>query len=196
MATDRRVRGRERRRDQVYAAAVQLFIERGFDKTTMEDIAERSDVARATVFNYFPRKSALLDEWSARRRERALSAVRADHLEDHSVREILTRYMVELGRTNDQTRGETVPLLGAAVHSTNILRNPPLAEEFTGFLARAQRSGEVAASVDVALAGLMLASSYFAILTNWIDVEPAPFDLTDRLLHMLDQFLVGVVTTG
>lgn len=38
-----------------------LFVEKGFDSTTMEDIAELADVARATVFNHFPRKSAFLD---------------------------------------------------------------------------------------------------------------------------------------
>ncbi|SFB93526.1 transcriptional regulator, TetR family [Nocardioides terrae] len=194
--TDRRTRGRLRRRDQVYAAAVELFVERGFDSTTMDDIAERSDVARATVFNYFPRKTALLDEWSARRRHRALTAVRSEHLEDHSVEEILRRYMVELGRVSSETRPETVRLLGAAAHATNILRKPPLAEEFTRFLARGQESGEVRASVDVSLAGLVLAASYFIILTNWIDDDPPPFDLTEQLLRMLDQYLVGILAPG
>jgi len=51
--TDRRVRRRQEVRRRVYRAAVELFVERGFDATTMDDIAERADVARATVFNHF-----------------------------------------------------------------------------------------------------------------------------------------------
>jgi AcrR family transcriptional regulator len=192
-APDRRTRGRQRRRDRVYAAAIELFIERGFDKTTMDDIAERADVARATVFNHFQRKAAFLDEWSARRRDRALSAVWADHLEDHSVREILERYMIELGRVSTSSRAETVALMGAAVHSTNILGRPALAGEFARFLTEAQARNELPASFDPALAGLLLATSYFAILTHWIDVEPAPFDLTGELLRMLSLILSGIL---
>jgi AcrR family transcriptional regulator len=191
--SDRRTRGRERRRDQVYAAAIELFIERGFDKTTMDDIAERADVARATVFNHFQRKAAFLDEWSARRRDRAFSAVRADHLEDHSVREILRRYMIELGRVSASTRAETVALMSAAVHSSNVLGRPALADEFDRFLSQARQRGELAARADPYLAGLILATSYFAILTQWIGEEPAPYDLTSELLRMVELLLSGIL---
>jgi AcrR family transcriptional regulator len=193
---DRRTRGRERRRDQVYAAAIELFIERGFDKTTMDDIAERADVARATVFNHFQRKVAFLDEWSARRRDRAFSAVRADHLEDHSVREILQRYMIELGRVSTSTRAETVAFMSAAVHSSNVLGRPALADEFDRFLSQARQRGELADWADPYLAGLILATSYFAILTRWIGEEPAPYDLTSELLRMLELLLSGILPSG
>lgn len=192
-APDRRTRGRVRRRDAVYAAAVELFIERGYDNTTMEDIADRADVARATVFNHFQRKAAFLDEWSSRRRDRALAAVRAENLEDHSLREVLHRYMVELGRLSSETRTETVALMGAAVHNTNVLGDPPLAHSLAKFLTHSQALGELADSVDPQLAGLLLATGYFATLTQWIDSEPPPYDLTEQLLRMVDLILSGVL---
>lgn len=194
--TDRRTRGRERRRNRVYEAAVTLFIDKGFDNTTMDDIAERADVARATVFNHFTRKTAILDEWSARRRQRALDAIYSEHLEDHSVREVLERYMVELAKISTQTRAETVALMGAAVHSTNVLAHPPLADELGSILARAQANGHPPADVDTQLAGLLLAAGYFATLSAWIDAEPAPFALHRQLLSMLNLILSGVLSTG
>ncbi|HEX4817016.1 MAG TPA: TetR family transcriptional regulator [Nonomuraea sp.] len=39
--------------------ATQLFLERGFDRTTIADIAAAARVARMTVTNYFPRKEDL-----------------------------------------------------------------------------------------------------------------------------------------
>lgn len=39
--------------------ATQLFLERGFDKTTIADIANAARVAKMTVTNYFPRKEDL-----------------------------------------------------------------------------------------------------------------------------------------
>ncbi|WP_327092053.1 TetR/AcrR family transcriptional regulator [Nonomuraea sp. NBC_01738] len=39
--------------------ATQLFLERGFDRTTIADIASAARVAKMTVTNYFPRKEDL-----------------------------------------------------------------------------------------------------------------------------------------
>lgn len=188
---DRRARRRAEGRQRVFRAAVELFVERGFDATTMDDIAGRADVARATVFNYFQRKTAFLDEWSAGRRQSALAAVRSEHLDDHPLPEILNRYMVELARLSTRTRPETVALLGAAVHSTNVLGNPQLAVELATFVTRARDAGQVRADVDPDLAGLLVATGYFAILSEWIAAEP-PFDLESRLLQMVSILCRGL----
>lgn len=193
-APDRRTRRREQLRDQVYQAAVQLIIERGFDNTTMDDIAERADVARATVFNHFERKTAFLDEWGARRRKRALQAVYASRLDDDSARDILESAMIQLARVNTEARTESVALMSAAVHTTTVLGHPALADELAVFLGRAQDEGQIAKSTDPELGGLLLATGYFAVLTAWIQEEPAPFDLEKRLLQMLDVILDGMST--
>ena len=193
-AADWRARRRAEGRRRVFRAAVELFVEQGFEATTMEDIAERADVARATVFNYFQRKTAFLDEWSAARRRAAMAAIRAEHLDDHPLPEILNRYMVELARMSIRTRPETVALMGAAVNSTNVLDDPPLGQELAMFVARARGRGEVRAGVDPGLAGLLVATGYFAILTEWISAEPAPFDLTARLLQMVSILCGGLVS--
>src|SRR4051812_1328839 len=48
-------------RRRVLDAAGDLFAERGFDDVTMADIATAAGVARATVFNYFGSKQALVE---------------------------------------------------------------------------------------------------------------------------------------
>lgn len=55
-----RARKRRHTRDALAAAALDLFEERGFAATTVDDIAERADVARRTFFRYFPTKEAVL----------------------------------------------------------------------------------------------------------------------------------------
>src|SRR5262245_29850909 len=49
-------------RERVLSLAGELLAEHGFDGVTMSDIAERAGVARATVFNYFGSKYALVEE--------------------------------------------------------------------------------------------------------------------------------------
>jgi len=56
MPSDRRSRKRLATRQAISNAATRLFIERGFDQVTVDEIAEAADVGRMTVFNHFPRK--------------------------------------------------------------------------------------------------------------------------------------------
>ncbi|MEE7448930.1 TetR family transcriptional regulator [Methylobacterium radiotolerans] len=54
--TDRRSRKRLATRQAISDVATQLFLERGFDAVTVDEIAAAADVGRMTVFNHFPRK--------------------------------------------------------------------------------------------------------------------------------------------
>ena len=55
-----RDRKKEMTRQAISNVATRLFIERGFDNVSVADIAHEADVARKTVFNYFPRKEDLV----------------------------------------------------------------------------------------------------------------------------------------
>src|ERR1051326_2887526 len=56
----RRERNKGETRERIFNAACKLFRHKGFDATTIDDIAEKADVAKGTFFNYFPRKEAVL----------------------------------------------------------------------------------------------------------------------------------------
>lgn len=56
MSNDRRNRKRLITRQSISDAATRLFMERGFDNVTVDEIAEVADVGRKTVFNHFARK--------------------------------------------------------------------------------------------------------------------------------------------
>ena len=53
---DRRSRKRLVTRHGISVAATRLFLKRGFDNVTVDEIAAAADVGRMTVFNHFPRK--------------------------------------------------------------------------------------------------------------------------------------------
>jgi AcrR family transcriptional regulator len=58
-----RERNRLRVKQRIIAAASELFKTRGFHPTTMDDIAEKAEISRGTLFNYFPFKETLLLPW-------------------------------------------------------------------------------------------------------------------------------------
>src|SRR5207342_720793 len=55
---------RERRsadiRERLFRSALELFAQKGFAETTVEDITESADVGKGTFFNYFPSKEHVL----------------------------------------------------------------------------------------------------------------------------------------
>lgn len=50
----------QRTREQIIDVALDLFIEQGYDETTMEQIAERAEVGSSTLYRYFPSKDLLI----------------------------------------------------------------------------------------------------------------------------------------
>ncbi len=59
-------RKKEKTRQNIIAATMKLFKKQGYDATTMEQIAEEADIARGTLYNYFPAKEAIISEYIQR----------------------------------------------------------------------------------------------------------------------------------
>ena len=55
-----RERKKQRTRETITRVALELFDERGYDATTLADIAEAADISPRTIFAYFPSKEAIL----------------------------------------------------------------------------------------------------------------------------------------
>lgn len=56
------LRGKAATQERILVAATELFLERGFEGTTMADVGERAGVSRATVFWHFSDKASLFRE--------------------------------------------------------------------------------------------------------------------------------------
>jgi AcrR family transcriptional regulator len=58
--SSRRSRRSAELRERLFRAALDLFAQKGFAETTVEDITNAADVGKGTFFNYFPSKDHIL----------------------------------------------------------------------------------------------------------------------------------------
>lgn len=58
---NRRERKKEETRSRILNSAFKLFVENGFESTTIDQIAEAADIGKGTFYNYFPSKEAALE---------------------------------------------------------------------------------------------------------------------------------------
>src|SRR6478752_7646129 len=105
--TGLRERKKLRTRETIVAAALQLFSERGYQQTTVADIAEAAEVSKGTLFAYFRSKEDIVfadteplrDE--LRHRSQGLSALQTlrsyagDHMATPSERELLRERLID-----------------------------------------------------------------------------------------------------
>jgi AcrR family transcriptional regulator len=81
-------------RERISAAAIDLFIRRGFDAVTVADVAAAAEVAPQTVFNYFPAKEDLV-LWRLEAFEDALLERIAHRTEGESVAAAFRRELLQ-----------------------------------------------------------------------------------------------------
>jgi len=73
-----RERKKQRVREEIYNAALDLLAEQPYDKVSVDDICARAQVGRATFFRCYGTKAGLLAEFNRRLAELARTAI-ADH---------------------------------------------------------------------------------------------------------------------
>lgn len=187
----RRALNKARTRAAILSASLASFTEAGVQATTMDQIAAIANVARATLFNYFPSKAEIV------------SALVAEHDEGFFVA------LAGWRQASGLTTGER--LLGLFVATAYYLRRAPARKRtliqlswtnwaelasverirrvgaaFAGLLDQGRRAGDIPTYVDPALAGEMIGDVYMGLIHRWWMDVPAPqpdhFDRTARML--------------
>ena len=104
-----RERKRVRTRQALIDAAAELFERRGYDGTTIADIAAAADVSTRTYFSYFASKEDVVFPDAKARVKAALTAIDGRRPDDRPM-EILLRALGELGDAGDDLVGPMAAL--------------------------------------------------------------------------------------
>jgi AcrR family transcriptional regulator len=180
----RRERKKRELRERIYQTARLLFMQRGFEATTVEQIAEAADVAQATFFNHFSGKNAVLAEMtrevserlreliaeqlprrvSAQAKIRAFGERAADEVE--ASLGVARDVLLELVRTSPRP-GEAFAYVASA-HAA-----------FVDIVEEGQRRGEVRTDYDASFLAEIIVGAFNAAAIRWMSDPEYP--LAERL---------------
>jgi AcrR family transcriptional regulator len=193
----RRERKKLETRERIFESGVTLFAAHGYDSTTMEQIGERADVSRATVFNYFARKEDIVFEWFDRLRAEFAKALAAD--DEHTV-DATSRLRRAFRVLADLYEDD--PATGRAmVRAWQRAGGPLLADQSDALqlvadsVRAGQRAGDIPRSVDPDRAALILFDAYLGVLYRWVLDETGQLALGEQLTATLDMILPAIIRT-
>jgi TetR/AcrR family transcriptional regulator, cholesterol catabolism regulator len=186
---------------RIRAAALELFTDKGYDATTVEEIAERADVAKGTFFNYFPRKDALLLALAEDTFEGILADLGPPSEWTGTARQQFQRLYLKLADTVEE-----YPALSQVMLIENMRnfwlrdREDPMEQAFhalsCGILTAARKRGEFEEDVDIEVAANLLEAAYFTTLVHWLRRGAPAGAFKTELTKKLDIIFRGLGATG
>jgi AcrR family transcriptional regulator len=191
----RRERKKGETRERIFQAACKLFRHKGFESTTIDDIAEKADVAKGTFFNYFPRKEAVLGFLSELRLEQAEQTAEEILAAAPPVAPRIMEMFVEFAAFYEEDPAlarHIVEEVGRRFHDIGdevCQRWDRLGERLIRHL---QSIGEIRSDVTPARAHDILAAVYHDALMRWALPDEKPFPLQQELRDRLNIAFEGL----
>ena len=163
--TDLRSRKRQAMRQTISDAATGLFIERGFENVTIDEIAKAADVGRMTVFNYFPRKEDMffdLDEPGREEIRAALAQSEAGTSPVETLRLLAHRFVAERREFLTFSEDEAIFLQTIERSAPLLARARAIRDELAAIVQAglASHAGAPADDADAQLAAHLLVATW------------------------------------
>jgi AcrR family transcriptional regulator len=181
---------RERGKQRVAAlidAGAELFAEKGYEATTMTEIAQRAGAAIGSLYQFFPSKEALAEALFNRYAERAAASfARVEELAPgrpaRELADLLIDYKLALRTDRDATIALSSSVAGI------VERRKPLGDALRGRIASILRAANRALSEDEAAAAAVIVSQVMKIVPALAATEnerPLPLIAETRKLLAL-----------
>lgn len=188
-----RERKKARQREVLLEVGIELFRSRGYEQTTVDDIARAAEISQPTFYKYFPSKDALLRDFAMTGGARALEGLSAlgGSVESRlrGFFHLMAAYM-----TSEQQLWRAIAISNAynPVRDPEILKSPDATTRFMErLLAEGQERGELTRDFSAVRLGSVLEGLMLRACIEWGASFPEPHNLRDSFDEMFEFFLRG-----
>ena len=189
---------KEQQRQAIVDTALQLFRERGFDQTRVQDVTERLRISESTFFNYFPTKQSVLDAAAEEMLNR--STTELVHEVEGDPRPVLDRLEALIRSFARNFAGDREVATLLALHTRlwhDRLREEQIHLLLTRLFAEARQRGEIRRDLPPSQLADLFQAVTLATIANWlIGRDDDDESLDQRLLRAWQILRVGCECTG
>lgn len=190
-------RKKRKTRQKIVIVAMDLIQRQGFDSTTMEQIAVEADIARKTLYNHFPVKEAIVDEY-VRVASKGLARETMANLP--KLPDTKTRLLETLDKTYEwvEFNPEIVGITLGYRHK-NMCRGAGYSDGATGtqsimaeIIRLGQESGEIRRDISIKTLVMQLDILRGAVVMDWLS-DKSRFELRKEMAKIVDLFINGAM---
>jgi AcrR family transcriptional regulator len=172
MSSPRRLRRSAETRERLFRAALDLFAQKGFADTTVEDITNAADLGKGTFFNYFPSKDHILLAFAEMQLGKLKSIIEDQRSAGESIprflRTLAVRMTEEPGRNPSMVRALLLANLSSIPVREAMRVNQALGRElFTEFVQIGQDRGELRNDLQAGEIADVFRQTVFGTLLIW-----------------------------
>lgn len=182
--------------DRIFHAAMELFEQKGYENTSVEEITRKAGVSKGTFFTHFPAKDAIFS---------AIGEIFADYMQEiveeglkagDPTRDILQKCIVKTGEWCRENRklmknvtfsGIYKPTMGSSSTPNRIRMSRLLVR----VLGAGQQKGDVIREVDPDDAACILAGIFFTVMYDWLS-SSEEWDIVEKLSRCLELAFRGM----
>jgi AcrR family transcriptional regulator len=195
----RRERKREQTKQGLINAAIDLFIAKGYDETTIDDIAAAADVAKVTFYYYFKSKEEIVLAIKENGAEELLGRMEKLFLEGVSASEILRALFGEVGHWTE--KNWQLLKVFAAQKFGSMVKGETCAEEVKAapiillierIISYGQKSGQFRKETDASEMAHFVMWALTHEQFTWIHEGRKKTQLLKRLDNCLDFIMHGI----
>ncbi|MZP29574.1 TetR family transcriptional regulator [Heliobacterium undosum] len=188
-------RKKEEMKKKIIAVTLRLLKQQGYDATTMEQIAREVDIAKGTLYNYFPVKEAIIDEHIKRtfREKNAERMLRLRELPDTRARMTAIFHELIAGVLANKEFFEKY----IVYRMRNMVSFQQDDSEKSGFFLVAmeiiqlgQKDGEIRADLPPYVLGDLLEFAFVEVVKQCY-LEPEGFSVDQAITQCVDLFIKG-----
>lgn len=195
MIQGRRERNKAQCRSRILKMSRRLFTAKGYENTTIEDIAEASEISKATLYNYFSSKEHLLLGIAEAALEEIRQLIREDLAEEPSSLEKLRQVMETLVLDSVRYLALTRRIFSLNASPGSVLYAPrqELLEILGQLVEECQSQGCLRREVPQRELVEVFLGIYLLALFGWEDMEQATEEMCrQRVGRVMDQVLTGL----
>ena len=177
-------------RKAIIESAVQLFTEKGFDKTSIEDIARKAGIGKATVYTYFSAKDEIFLTFCDDELEEAFAKLQAPKQEGVTlVDQLIEFFMLKFTFiTRNQEFGRQLlreMLFPKVVNERAKEHDQRYFDILEGLFRAAQKRGELSEKHDLFLLSVHFFSLYLGVLVGWYGGYVDQVDQVEESMRIL-----------